>query len=68
MAPQNGLRTKETMDTALGKTLGDYYRDLAANYFYYSLDRDHPNWLPWPDRPIGWYDPLQGSSLDDLSF
>lgn len=56
------------METALGITLGDYYRELSLNYYYYSLDQSHPNWMPWPERPKGWYDPLQGTSLDDLTF
>lgn len=56
------------MDTVTGKTLGDYYRDLSANYYYYSLnisEPDHPNALPWPTRPACWVDPLGGAELDD---
>lgn len=33
--------------------LGNYYRDLANNYYYYSLDSDDPRKLPWPERPAG---------------
>lgn len=53
------------MNETIGKKLGDYYRDLATNYYYYSLLPDHPNWLPWPERPEGWYDPLQGQGIDN---
>lgn len=34
-----------------GKLLGDYYRNLANNYYYYSLDTDHPHKQPWPSKP-----------------
>lgn len=40
--------------------LGEYYRDLSANYNQY-----YNNELPWPERPEGWFDPTQGRSLDD---
>lgn len=33
--------------------LGEYYRNLANNYYYYSLDAGDPRKLPWPDRPAG---------------
>jgi hypothetical protein len=50
---------EETTET-IGLTLGNYYRDLARNYDDYSKGV-----APWPERPEGWYDPLQGQGLDD---
>jgi len=49
------------MDETISRILGEYYRDLSLNYSAYSN-----NELPWPARPEGWYDPLQGASLSDL--
>lgn len=37
--------------TQHGKVMGDYYRNLANNYYYYSLDSDHQHKLPWPAKP-----------------
>lgn len=46
--------------SAINHTLGEYYRDLSANYSQY-----YNNELPWPARPEGWFDPTQGRSLED---
>ena len=48
------------MEDTVSRTLGEYYRDLSANYYHY-----YHGMMPWPYRPEGWYDPLQGRSLDD---
>lgn len=46
-----------------GKTMGDYYRDLSTNYYYYSLEADDPRKMPWPERPAGAPPAYDGSDL-----